>query len=58
MGFINLLANLMTIYLNSDMMVGSGQPLLSTSSTVEFWSENEKQRFTCDNDHIKLMFNF
>ena len=27
-------------------MVGSGQPLSSTSSTVEFWSENEKHRFT------------
>ena len=39
-----------TIYLNSDMMVGSGQPRSSTSSTVEFWSENEKQRFTWDFD--------
>ena len=37
---------LQIIYLNSDMMVGSGQPRSSTSSTVEFWSENEKQRFT------------
>ena len=48
----------LTIYLNSDMMVGSGQPRSSTSSTVEFWSENEKQRFTCDCDDIQLMFNF
>ena len=45
------------IYLNSDMMVGSGQPRSSTSSTVEFWSENEKQRFTWDFDHIQLFPN-
>ena len=45
------------IYLNSDMMVGSGQPRSSTSSTVEFWSENEKQRFTWDFDHIQLLPN-
>ena len=37
---------LMLINLNSDMMVGSGHPRSSTSSTVEFWSEKEKQRFT------------
>ena len=31
-------------------MVGSGQPLSSTSSTVEFWSENEKHRFTWERE--------
>ena len=45
-----LTTRMATIYLNSDMMVGSGQPRSSTSSTVEFWSENEKQRFTWDFD--------
>ena len=35
-----------TQHLNSDMMVGTGQPLSSTSSTVEFWSEKEKHLFT------------
>ena len=57
-GFLKPLDKLSTrmemVYLNSDMMVGSGQPRSSTSSTVEFWSENEKQRFTCDFDHFQL----
>lgn len=34
------------LHLNSDMMVGSGQPRSSTSSTVEFWSEKEKHLLT------------
>ena len=34
------------MHLNSDMMVGSGQPRSSTSSTVEFWSEKEKHLLT------------
>ena len=33
-------------YVNCDMMFESGQPLSSTSSTVELRSEKLKQRFT------------
>ena len=33
-------------YVNSDIIVGSGHPLSSTSSTVEFRSEKLKHLFT------------
>ena len=41
-----MLFHLFNSYLNSDIIDGSGQPLSSTNSTVEFWSEKLKQRFT------------